>query len=187
MDSFNYLSVLVSIILGLGITQLLSSVARAVEHRDTGSLYWPSIAWFLVLLLGHIQTWWSFYGLSTHKDWNFIQFLFVLIQPIGLYLLSVLVLPSESAAIKDQKTWYGAHRRAFFYLLATFIIMSLLRDIVLSGRLPQTGNAVFQAFLFFGALVAAYNANERLHKSFALITLSAFVLYIALLFSRLGA
>jgi|JI10StandDraft_1071094.scaffolds.fasta_scaffold489590_2 uncharacterized membrane protein len=187
MDAFNYLSVLVSIILGLGITQLLSSVARAVEHRDTGSLYLPSIAWFLVLLLCHIQTWWSFFGLSTHKNWHFIEFLFVLIQPIGLYLLSVLVLPSESAANKDQKSWYGAQRRAFFYLLALFILFSLSRDIVFFGRLPQTANAVFQVVLFLGAIVAALNANERLHQSFALVSLGAFVLYIALLFSRLGA
>jgi hypothetical protein len=43
MDSFNYLSVLVSIILGLGITQLLSSVARTIEYRDAGALPRPSL------------------------------------------------------------------------------------------------------------------------------------------------
>jgi hypothetical protein len=44
MDTFNYLSVLISIILGLGITQLLSGLGRSLEYRDKDRLYWPSLA-----------------------------------------------------------------------------------------------------------------------------------------------
>ena len=185
MDSFDYLSVLISIVLGLGITQLLSSVARTVEHRDAGSVYWPSMAWFLILLLAHVQTWWSFYGLRTHPQWNVMQFAFVLVQPIGLYLLSVLVLPSESAATKDQKTWYASHRRAFFGLLAAFIVLSILRDFVLSGQAPRAENMVFQLLLLAGAGIAAWTANERYHKALGILSLGAFLLYILLLFFRL--
>ena len=187
MDTFNYLSVLVSIILGLGITQLLSAMARAVENRDTGKSYWPSITWFLILLLAHVQTWWSFYGLHTHVQWNFLQFLFVLIQPIGLYLLSVLVLPSESASSKGQRAWYFAHRRAFFVLLAAFIVASLMRDIVVFGRSPEPLNAAFQVFLMLGSVAAAMTQREWFHRLFAVTSLLLFVLYIVLLFGRLGA
>lgn len=187
METFNYLSVLVSIILGLGITQLLSAMARAVEYRDAGTSYWPSITWFLLLLLAHIQTWWSFYGLHTHVHWNFLQFLFVLMQPIGLYLLSVLVLPSEAASSKGQKAWYFAHRRAFFALLVAFIATSLVRDIVVSGRFSEPLNAAFHLLLMLGSVAAAVTAREWFHRLFAITSLLLFVLYIALLFGRLGA
>jgi hypothetical protein len=36
---FSYLTVLISIILGLGITHLLSGVARSVSRRKTTSFY----------------------------------------------------------------------------------------------------------------------------------------------------
>lgn len=187
MDAFNYLSVLISIILGLGITQLLAAVARAVEFRDTRALYWPSIAWFVVLLLAHIQTWWTFYGLREHASWNFAQFLMVLAQPIGLYLLSVLVLPNSASASGSHRDWYFAQRRAFFGLLAIFILLSVLRDFVMAGQAPALANAAFQGLLGAGALLAIWVKHEVFQKTFALVSLSTFVLYIALLFPQLAA
>lgn len=187
MDAFNYLSVLVSIILGLGITQLLASVGRAVEQRGTRIPYWPPAVWALVLLLAHVQTWWSFYGLRTHESWSFLQFLFVLLQPIGLYLLSVLVLPGDASAAKDLKTRYHSNRSVFFGLLAAFLGLSIVRDLVVSGSLPEPMNAAFQVFLLVLSVVAACISNERFHKLWALTALGVFVAYIYILFSQLGA
>lgn len=34
MDAFSYLSVLLSIILGLGLTQLLTAAGRLIRHRE---------------------------------------------------------------------------------------------------------------------------------------------------------
>ena len=55
MDAFAHLSVLLSIILGLGIAELLSRFGGLIEHRRTSSLYGPSLSWAFVLLIGQIQ------------------------------------------------------------------------------------------------------------------------------------
>ena len=41
MTAFDYLSVLLSIVLGLAITQLLSGFAGLVRARDRMVMYWP--------------------------------------------------------------------------------------------------------------------------------------------------
>jgi hypothetical protein len=51
MDAFGYLSVLLSIILGLGLTQLLTAIGRLIRHRDRVRVHWLPLLWAAVLLL----------------------------------------------------------------------------------------------------------------------------------------
>lgn len=50
-NAFNYLSVLISIVLGLGMAHLLGGVARAISRRTTMSFYWPTLVWAFFLLV----------------------------------------------------------------------------------------------------------------------------------------
>ena len=75
MDQFNYLAVLISIILGLGITQLLSGFGRWIEHRATFRAYAPAICWAFVLLVIQVQCWWAMFGLREQTDWTFLKFM----------------------------------------------------------------------------------------------------------------
>ena len=68
MDDFTHLSVLISIVLGLGLTNLLMGLARVVQMRDRVKIYWPSLVWAVTLLLVHAQTWWTMFGLRTVHD-----------------------------------------------------------------------------------------------------------------------
>src|SRR5262249_20670475 len=94
MDQFSYLSVLISIILALAVSQVLSGLGRLIQLRGRVRIYWPSLLWAAVLLLLDVQTWWTMFGMRVHRDWNFFAFLIVLEQPIILYLLAVLVFPN---------------------------------------------------------------------------------------------
>jgi hypothetical protein len=138
-----------------------------------------------VLLLAHIQTWWSFFGLKNHANWDFLQFVFVLLQPIGLYLLSVLTLPSPGSDSTNLKIWYFANRRVFFILLMLFLFLSLMRDLVLSGNLPEKNNVIFHVAFFLAALIATLTPNERFHKVLALLAVGSFAAYIYFLFNQL--
>ena len=56
MDALEYLAVLISIILGLGIAQLLGGLGRWVEHRASFRPFAPALIWAVILLLIHVQT-----------------------------------------------------------------------------------------------------------------------------------
>jgi hypothetical protein len=185
MDNFNFLAVLISIILGLGITQLLSGFGRWVESRFSFPAYAPTILWAMNLLLMHIQTWWSMYGMRYHSAWTFLQFVVVLLQPIALFLLATVVLPSSAAVVLDLKENYFTQRRWFFGLLTALLVVSLSRDVVLSGSLPETGNLLFHGLFLVGSVSGWITAGETYHRVLAYVSTAAITAYIALLFSEL--
>ena len=50
-DAFNYLAVLLSIIIRLGMTQVLTATGRLIRHRAMVRFYWPPVLWAALLLL----------------------------------------------------------------------------------------------------------------------------------------
>lgn len=184
MNTFEYLSVLVSIILGLGITQLLSGFGTWLEQRHSFRAYGPAIAWAGFLLLVHVQTWWTMFGLGVHENWNFLQFAMVLLQPILLFLLAVIVLPGPNAPRHDPRDNFLAQRRWFFGLLAGLLFVSLLKDLT-RGDIPGPANLAFHAlFLGISALGFLF-AGERIQRWLAYSSIATFTAYIALLFAEL--
>jgi hypothetical protein len=186
MDQFNYLAVLISIILGLGITQLLSGFGRLLQGRRTTRGYWPTLAWALILLLLHIQTWWAMFGLRTLHTWSFVAFLLVLLQPIVLYLLAALALPqAQPDAIVDLREHYYAHSRWFFTLTLVLLVVSVTRDRVLTGSVPAPLNLSVHALLFVGWGIGALTQREWYHRWLVVFTAALMAGYIAALFSHL--
>ena len=187
MDEFSYLIVLISIILGLGITRLLTGLGQQIELRRHIRTYWPSIVWAVIVLLIHVQTWWSMFGMRDHEGWTFLDFLVVLLQPITLYLLAALALPTASAgAPTDLRTHYYEQSRWFFALLCVLLGISLLKDVALSGSLPSALNVMFHGVSFALAATGAVTKRERFHEANALLTAALVGVYIAALFSRLA-
>jgi hypothetical protein len=185
-EEFNYLAVLISIVLGLGITQLLSGFGRWLEHRASVRVYAPSIVWAGLLLIIHVQTWWSMFGLRENETWTFVEFSIVLLQPILLFLLATLVLPGNASPEQNLRANYFAQRTWFFGLLAALLVTSVIKDLVLNGALPDTANLVFHAILFTSSSVAALTSREFYHRQFAYSSIVFVVAYIALLFAQLS-
>ena len=95
MGAFEYLSVLISIILALGMTRVLAGVGEMLQARSRHRVYWVHVIWIVNLFLYLVIAWWIFYRWRDQQPWTFYLFLFVLISPTILYLASVLLFPRE--------------------------------------------------------------------------------------------
>ena len=187
MDAFSYLSVLLSIILGLALTQLLQGLRGIALHRARVVPYWPVLAWVATLVLMFVQSWWAMFGLGRHAGWIFVQFFIVIVQTILLYLLAALILPDIAAdSPTDLRAHYMAQRRLFMLVLVAVAAVSLLKDVMIGGHLPSTPNVLFHAGVISLAAIAAVTTREWYHKLLAVATLASFILYVFLLFSALG-
>jgi hypothetical protein len=186
MDAFAHLSVLISIVLGLGITNLLMGLARIVQMRGRVKVFWPTIVWALVLLLIHVQTWWTMFGLRNIETWTFVAFSLVLAQPIFLFFLSALVMPDfDRDEALDLKANYFAQVRWFFGIIVALLIVSFLRPVALEGVMPTPADLAFHIGFLAGALPAAIFTNERYHHVAALVAAAAVFAYVASLFTVL--
>ena len=187
MDEFSYLSVLLSVILGLAVTQILKGFRGLVVSRARIHLYWPAILWAILVLLMCVQSWWAMFGLRVRQDWRFQEFGIVLLQTILTYMLAGLVLPDlfGDAAVDLKKNFFD-HRRWFFWIGFSLIAVSVFKDLVLTGGLPSPPNLAFHAI--FGALllIGAVTPNERYHKVNVIVGFALFAVYTLLLFTRIG-
>jgi hypothetical protein len=186
VDAFSYLSVVLSIVLGLGMTQILTAFGRLIRHRDRVEEDWLPILWAVSLLVIFVQVWWAMFGLRTRRDWTFFEFSIVLAQTATLYVMAAVALPEDvPESGVDLRAYYERHHRWFFgWFLATLII-SVSKDVVLGGRLPDFYNLVFHVALAAGCIVGMsvrrYLYHQILGVAFAVLIAS----YIGLLFTQL--
>jgi ACR3 family arsenite efflux pump ArsB len=93
MTPFEYVTVLISIILGLGITQIVTGLADLIHQWDRVKVYWPHLLWIFLIFFLHIQEWWATYELRGFTSWRLTSFFFVIIYPIILFILARLWFP----------------------------------------------------------------------------------------------
>jgi hypothetical protein len=186
MHAFDYLSVLLSIVLGLGMTQLLSAVARWLELRHEVKPYLPAGIWAAFLMIVLVQTWWSMFGMRNIPEWSFLQFCVVLAQPVLLFLLTALVLPGPQSEVRDLEAFFFQHRTWFFGLLMAMLVASVSKDLVLGGKLPATPNLIFHAVFFAGSALPLVSRRPWVQLLSAIAALVLMLVYVAALFAELA-
>jgi hypothetical protein len=134
-DSFNYVAVLVSIIIGLGVTRVLSQLSEAIQAQDRHRNYWVHTLWMINLFIFLMLSWWVFYRWKIAPEWNFFLFMWVTIAPTLLYLASGVLCPGElaSTSAANWREYYYANRRGFFFILAPIWPLDVI-DTLLKGK-----------------------------------------------------
>jgi hypothetical protein len=100
-------------------------------------------------------------------------------------MLSHLLLP-EVKAKTDLEAIYYRNRKWFFGLTASVAFVSLLEDFISFGQPSFDLNFWFRLFFIAFCGIGVWNGSKRLQLPLALVLLVLFIIYIALLFLRLG-
>jgi len=67
-DAFAYLSVLLSIVLGLAIAEVLQGYGTLLRSRSTVKFYAPPVIWSVMMLILATHFWWASFGLAGRED-----------------------------------------------------------------------------------------------------------------------
>jgi hypothetical protein len=186
MDAFSYLSVLLSIIVGLAITQILTGFRGIVLWRSNVRMFWPAPLWAGTLLLINVQSWWAMFSLREVAAWTFAGFAIVLAQTIVQYLLAAIVLPDFSADREtDLHTHYWAHTHWFFGLFVLLLLASLAKNPLLYGHSPDHGDLAFHIGFIVLSAMALLIRRDGFHKFLALLGAGVFCAYVIALFTQL--
>ena len=191
MDTFSYLSVMISMILGLGLTQLFAGIGNVLQIRHRIKPYWLHELWILILILFHVHMWWSLWAVRTSVAWTYPLFLYLLIGPAGLVIASHIIIPGEfydevHRGKFDLRGHYYATNHLFFGILAGTGVWTILLEPVLG-----VGSSFVQ-FRFGQALatlaIAACAASRRapVHVA-ALVVVIAHLAFAMLVRFRPGA
>lgn len=185
MKPFDYLSVLISIVLGLSITQLLGGFAGMVRARNRTSFYWPLPLQMLSFFLINVQSWWAMFGMRYKQDWTFFGFFVVLLQVVFMYLMSATITPDGELGQIDQREFFFREKNWFFVVSLGALFSSLTKDFFVIGGRPGAldigAHYVFIALVLIGLVTT----KDWVIKTVIPVTFVLYCSYIALLFTQL--
>ena len=176
MTPFEYVTVLISIILGLGITQIVTGVADIIHQWEKMRLYWPHALWILLVFVMHIHEWWNTYELKQHQSWHLVSFLFLILYPILLFVLARILFPFGAMETQtDFKDFYFRNYRKFFLMVSILVVLAILQDIFIAGRdwLDQLPKLIIPITL--SGIAIAKSKAETLHKIIVVLLLAVFI------------
>ena len=163
MGLFEFLMVLVSVVIGLGLTELLTGAANLLRSRETLRFYWIHVLFQVGIFFALLQQWWEFWDMEGMGAISFLAVLSILAPLIFLFLIANLLFPNRPED-SDLKAYY--YRQA-----------PLLWGLVVAGTLVGTfvqplvfGEPVFHLANVSGipsvaiCLVLMVSKNSRVHS-----------------------
>jgi hypothetical protein len=179
MTPFEYIAVLVSIILGLGVTQIITGVAHFIHTGNKVKVYWPHLLMIIIVFLFHLQEWWVFWEYKDIKVWKMSTFLFVLLYPITLFVQARLLFPFDNFDEEtDLRLFYYENYRYYFLLIAVQAVFSMIDNMWLRGLTLQ--DQIVQMVLIAITLTISLGKikNQWVHKILMiLLTVSVIIIF----------
>jgi hypothetical protein len=103
MTPFEYIIGIMLLIIGLGVTQLLSKLVNRIRMRHEAKLHWIPLAWVLIVFLYQMEFLWSaFQYNSLIETWTPTTFFILLVYALLLFLAGVLVSPRANVEKNDH-------------------------------------------------------------------------------------
>ena len=152
MSDFEFLSVLVSIVIGLGLTHLLGGLGHAYHFRRSNNIDAVHVAWTIAVFFLLVLNWWVFLLWRGFNDWTFTVFFTIVMWAISMYILVVALYPPRLAESVDYREMFESNRTWF---LSVFVIWLIL-DIIVTAMRDQSMPATFyMAYVGHYAVIGA--------------------------------
>ncbi len=181
ISAFEYVTVFISIILGLGVTQILTGIADLVHQNERVKIYWPHLVWIFLVLVLHVQEWWVIYQLRSFEKWRLPVFLFILLYPVVLFVLARLLFPfGFSEGTIDLKKFYFENYRRIFLFGAMLALLSILDNLFIRNYVAEDliGPSIVLVLLLSIAILK--KSTPLLHQLVAMFMFALLLFSIAL-------
>src|SRR5205823_1735476 len=110
MGSFEFIAALMSIIIGLGVTNLLAGAGRAFYRRKENPMDEVHIVFTIATLLVLILQWWVTFQWNNEVNWSFDKFLVLIVWTISLYMLTVFLYPPDLSEAEEHRARFQRNR-----------------------------------------------------------------------------
>jgi hypothetical protein len=177
---FDYLAILISIILGLALTHLLMGVSRLIQLRHRVRLYWVQLLWTVNVILYVLAIWWGMFWWKHLQVWTFPEFFFLAFYSIVLFLLASMLFPHECEEGLDCEEHFFRNKNWFFGIQLTATLLDIPETLFKSY--DGLRSAPREYFAFIGALilidiVGLWSRSRKVQAALPLLWLALIVAY----------
>lgn len=174
MGTFEYITALVAVVLGLAIADMVTSLHKLLRNRRRVRWDWVAPLAALVILVEIFNLWWSWRKFTGDSMAEVAPYFFVLVL---LFLTASATLPDEVPEDGvDLGRYFDENRGYFLTLYGTYIILWIgmwtIRDIVQGASFPDLlRNYSFDYPWIIGCFTLVFVRPRWISGLFLLITL----------------
>jgi hypothetical protein len=170
VDSFRWIAVALSMLLGIGVTRLLAAGVSVFRSRTHARLDWIPLVWAVCVFLWQIQFWWAIVELGSIVEvWTLDRFLLLVALALSLFVAAALVLPpNELAPGDDLRASFERDGRWALVALSIYFVLALLVDWKLWSISPWSVEGAYLAALIVLPIVAIAARRRRTQALVAL-------------------
>ena len=177
MSGFELITITFSFVLGLGVAQILSSVAYVVREKDEFRLHWIPLTMAAMILAFMIQFWFALFVVDSLIDgWNWLVYCILLCLAISIFLSGATVLPaSGSTRTTDLIEDFNSRGNVSLLFFAAYFVGWDIVAVMYWG--PRMGLLAIVNILMASLSIAAYVTERQRVRAVlhgALIALSIY-------------
>jgi len=182
MNVYEFILILSSIIVGLGVAELFGGVVRVLRGElKAGALH---AVWVALVFLFQVQWLWASWELHGRGSWFFPEFILFIIGPIGYYMVAAMLFPARDSG-ESLDVHLLDRRRPFFLVMAlTIASLSVSGWLVVNDPVRDQDIARLVVIALCGVL--AVTRRKRVHWVSALSLLGALLWFTYSFTLRIG-
>ena len=123
MPQFDFISVLVSIVFGLGLTHLCGGAFQLAYRRELGAVSFLLAAFTFVVI---VLNWWMFFAWHDRSSWAFEALLVLVAWALSFYAMAFALFPPTTDTDIDSEARHRGFAIALLATLALDIIQTAL-------------------------------------------------------------
>ena len=183
MSLFEFVTVMVSMILALCLGQLLRSASFLTKTDQQVRGYLPHTLWSVVVLVSVINHWWSLWDLRD-IDWSYASFIYILAAPVLITFATGLLSPNRSnTGPIDLQAHYSRVRRSFSPVFMLYGIFMWFDGPLFTEQEVLGPVGIMHIPIIAASVVPAISGESRLNVGAAGVIISVLLVVIVLRYS----
>ena len=173
MSEFEFISVLISLIIGLGITNLLAGAGRAFYRRRKNPVDEVQMVLTASTLLILALNWWVTFSWRNETNWTFEKFLVLIVWTVSLFMMTIFLYPPDLSESEAHRNVLEQNRTGYYGAFVSICVFDILQTAIRGDLfhpiwyLPLVGHYAAIAVL---GLVFRRRSFDRFFAWYQLIT-----------------
>ncbi len=183
---FMFIVALAAVVNGLGIVRIVGGLGEFVRRRESlkVNFYWVHSLLILFQLLTHVLLWWALIGLREINSINFLQYLYMLIGPLLLFLATSLLIPDFTDDKVDLRAAYWRSYKPYYSILTIFWTWAILIWPVFGFPFAPTWKLISCWLTIM--IILRFTENAKVHALLVSVNWLLLIFFIAVYAMRLG-
>ncbi len=184
-ELFPHIRIVMGMVVGLGITRLLTGVAGLIQHPSRAKLSALHLLWALSVLIELILFWWWEFALYDITDWSFGIFAFLIGYAVTLFLMAALLFPDRIDDYASYEDFFLRRRHWFFAIFGLTFLFDVVDTLIKGEPYFDTLGVDYMVQIPIGLVlagIAIWTSNRRFHLGLVIAHLIYQAWWISILF-----